>query len=147
MCLFFKLIYISFRFWLNLISIQQIGHYFNLSRVDPELFHMKDLSQTSSSSYYYCYGAKPKGQVAHFFSLVNVAEDSCILSGHATSNRKQKRLTGQLLTFEQQRFHQAAKHVFGGDSIVANMHDHCFEFTTKFMFNSMLFFLHSARYT
>ena len=110
-----------------------------MSRADPTLFHLRDLSNTSVSNYYYCYGLKDAGQVAHFLSVVNVAEETNFLTGNlnATTVRKQKRLTGQLLVHDYQRFYMAAKQVFGGEDLYANMRDNCFDFTTKFLMNSM----------
>lgn len=126
-------------FWQSLVKFQQDGHYFNMSRSDPMLFHLRDLSNTSTSNYYYCYGSKDAGQVAHFLSVVNVAEDTNFLTGNlnASTVRKQKRLTGQLLVHDYQRFYMAAKQVFGGEDLYANMRDNCFDFTTKFLMNSM----------
>ena len=89
------------------------------------------------SNYYYCYGSKDAGQVAHFLSVVNVAEETNFLTGNlnATTVCKQKRLTGQLLVHDYQQFYMAAKQVFGGEDLYANMQDNCFEFSTKFFMN------------
>lgn len=128
------IIYLFFRFWLNIINFVQHKMFINLAR--HSLADVYKHQAANTNAYFYVrYQDSPnlpmRTHPAVCVALTSACRDSHIVIGEGQLG--QKIYTGLPLSFDLQRTHLAVKQVYGGNDLYGAVRHIAFDYTTKVM--------------